>query len=159
VSGNAVFLAGKQATQYQVSTSGPVPFTALEHPLFGSSAASAALQTLVTQPHSHFMQSDYARITQRAISANTVLSTALAGATMNTPFPAANGLGDQLKMVARMIASAPAIGAKRQVFFVSMGGFDTHDGLLTVHPGLLKSVADAVSAFYNATVELVWQTR
>ncbi|SHN39973.1 Uncharacterized conserved protein, DUF1501 family [Duganella sacchari] len=155
VSGNAVFLAGKQATQYQVSTSGPVPFTALEHPLFGSSAASAALQTLVTQPHSHFMQSDYARITQRAISANTVLSTALAGgATINTPFPAANGLGDQLKMVARMIASAPAIGAKRQVFFVSMGGFDTHDGLLTVHPGLLKSVADAVSAFYNATVEL-----
>ncbi|MYM31144.1 DUF1501 domain-containing protein [Duganella sp. CY15W] len=155
VSGNAVFLAGKQATQYQVSTSGPVPFSALEHPLFGSSAASAALQTLVTQPHSHFMQSDYARITQRAILANTVLSTALAGgAAINTPFPAANGLGDQLKMVARMIASAPAIGAKRQVFFVSMGGFDTHDGLLTVHPGLLKSVADAVSAFYNATVEL-----
>ena len=53
-----------------------------------------------------------------------------------------------------MIASAGTLGAKRQVFFVSMGGFDTHDGLLTVHPGLMKSVADAMSAFYAATVEL-----
>jgi uncharacterized protein (DUF1501 family) len=35
-----------------------------------------------------------------------------------------------------------------------MGGFDTHDGLLGVHPGLLKSVADALAAFYAATVEL-----
>jgi len=155
VSGNAVFLAGKQATQYQVSTSGPVPFAALQHPLFGSSAASNALQTLVTQSHPHLMQADYARITQRAISANSVLSAALASApTLNTPFPAANALGDQLKMVARMISSASTIGAKRQVFFVSLGGFDNHDGLLTVHPGLLKSVADAMAAFYNATVEL-----
>ena len=53
-----------------------------------------------------------------------------------------------------MIASAGTLGAKRQVFFVSMGGFDTHDGLVSVHPGLLKSVADATAAFYAATVEL-----
>jgi uncharacterized protein (DUF1501 family) len=46
------------------------------------------------------------------------------------------------------------LGAKRQVFFVSMGGFDTHDGLLTNHPTLLTNVASALSAFYNATVEL-----
>ncbi len=46
-----------------------------------------------------------------------------------------------------MIASANALGAKRQVFFVSMGGFDTHDGLLTVHPGLLATVANQVTAF------------
>ena len=35
-----------------------------------------------------------------------------------------------------------------------MGGFDTHDGLASIHPGLLTNVADAMSAFYNATVEL-----
>ncbi len=155
VSGNAVYLAGKQAVQYQVSTNGPVPFNGLQQPLFGSGAASAALQTLVTQPHAHAMQSDYASITQRAISANTALSAALAGAPqIATPFPAANALGEQLKMVTRMIASAGGVGAKRQVFFVSLGGFDTHDGLLSVHPGLLKSVADALAAFYQSTVEL-----
>jgi uncharacterized protein (DUF1501 family) len=35
-----------------------------------------------------------------------------------------------------------------------MGGFDTHDGLTSIHPGLLTGVADALSAFYAATVEL-----
>ncbi|MES2102517.1 MAG: DUF1501 domain-containing protein [Pseudomonadota bacterium] len=155
VSGNAVFLSGKTAVQYQISTTGSVPFTALSSPLFGSAACSTALQTLVTQPRAHLLENEYTRVTKRSIDANNILSSALAGAgQIVTPFPASNNLGDQLKMVARMISSAKAIGAKRQVFFVSMGGFDTHDGLVKVHPGLLKSVADAVSAFYNATVEL-----
>ncbi|MFL6681859.1 MAG: DUF1501 domain-containing protein, partial [Burkholderiaceae bacterium] len=73
-----------------------------------------------------------------------------------TPFPApgTNPLADQLKLVARMISTADAVGAKRQVFFVSMGGFDNHDGLATLHPGLLTSVADALAAFHAATQEL-----
>ena len=73
---------------------------------------------------------------------------------INTVFPTANALADQLKLVARMISTSLEVGAKRQVFFVSMGGFDTHDGLASIHPGLLTSVAGAMSAFYNATVEL-----
>ena len=155
VSGNAVFLSGASAVQYQVSTNGSVPFTALKSPLFGSSAASTALQTLVTQPRMHLLENEYTRVSKRAIDANVVLSSALTAApTLATAFPAANSLGDQLKLVARMISAAPALGAKRQVFFVSMGGFDTHDGLLTVHPKLMTSVGDALAAFYAATVEL-----
>lgn len=155
VSGNAVFLAGNTAVQYQVSTSGPVAMTGLKTPLFGSSACSAALQTLITQPRSHLLENEYTRVSKRAIDAGAILTSALAGApALTTQFPAANALGDQLKMVARMIASAGTIGAKRQVFFVSLNGFDTHDGLLNVHPGLLKKVADATAAFYAATVEL-----
>ena len=155
VSGNAVFLSGKTATQYQVTSAGSVPFAALQKPMFGSSAASAVLQTLVSQPRTHLFEQELTRITKRSIDANSVLTSALAGAAaVTTPFPDKNDLAAQLKMVARMIASAGTIGAKRQVFFVSMGGFDTHDGLASVHPGLLTGVADAVAAFYAATVEL-----
>ena len=50
VSGNAVFMSGKSAVQYQVSTGGSVPLAGLKSPLFGSSACSDALRTLVTQP-------------------------------------------------------------------------------------------------------------
>lgn len=155
VSGNAVFLSGQSAVQYQVSTSGSVPVNALKSPLFGSDACTNALRTLITQPRTHLLENEYNRVTSRSIDANGVLGTALAAApALATPFPASNNLGDQLKMVARMISVGPALGAKRQVFFVSMGGFDTHDGLVTIHPGLLTSVADALSAFYQATVEL-----
>ena len=155
VSGNAVFLSGNSAVQYQVSPGGSVPLLGLKSPLFGSSACTEALRTLISQPRTHLLENEYNRVMLRSINANDVLTNALATApTIATPFPTPNSLADQLKLVARMISNATALSAKRQVFFVSLGGFDNHDGLLTTHPGLLKAVGDALSAFYNATVEL-----
>jgi uncharacterized protein (DUF1501 family) len=155
VSGNAVFMSGKSAVQYQVSTGGSVPLAGLKAPLFGSSACSEALRTLVSQPRAHLLENEYSRVTKRSIDADTVLTGALASSpALATAFPAGNNLADQLKIVARMISAGPALGARRQVFFVSMGGFDTHDAMLTAHPGLLGGVAGALAAFQQATVEL-----
>jgi len=155
VSGNAVFMMGKSAVQYQVSANGSMQFSGLKSPLFGSSAATEALRTLITQQRPHTLENEYNRISRRSIDANAALTAAFATApAINTPFPASNSLGDQLKMVARMISVGGNLGAKRQVFFVSMGGFDTHDSLATTHPALLTKLANAMSAFYQATVEL-----
>ena len=155
VSGNAVYLAGKTAVQYQVTSNGSVPLNALKSPMFGSPACSDALKTLITAPRTHLLESELNKVAKRAIDANDQLTLALATApAIATPFPSGNSLAAQLKMVARIIASSSAVGARRQVFFVSLGGFDNHDGLTTIHPGLLTNVANALSAFYNTTVEL-----
>ena len=155
VSSNAVFLSGHTAVQYQVSPNGPVALNGVKNPLFGSATCSAALRSLVTAPRTHLFENEYTRVMSRSLVAGDALTTALAGGpAITTVFPAGNGLAEQLKLVARMISTASEVGAKRQVFFVSMGGFDNHDGLASIHPGLLTSVADAMSAFYNATVEL-----
>ena len=155
VANNAVFLSGKTAVQYQVSTNGPVLLNGLKTPLFGSTACSTALRTLITAPSAQLFESEYTRVTSRSLDAADVLTSALAGGpSIATVFPPDNSLADQLKLVARMISTSSEVGAKRQVFFVSLGGFDTHDGLAEIHPGLLTSVADALSAFYAATVEL-----
>jgi uncharacterized protein (DUF1501 family) len=155
VSSNAVYLSGSAAVQYQVSASGPVALNGVKSPLFGSAACSAALKNLVTAPSANLFENEYARVMSRSLTAGDALTTALASApAIATVFPTGNGLADQLKLVAKMIGTAAEVGAKRQVFFVSIGGFDTHDRLASVHPGLLKNVADALSAFYNATVEL-----
>src|SRR5450432_1479447 len=155
VSGNAVFLSGNTAVQYQVSTSGPVAFSGITTPLFGSAACSTALQSLVTAPRTHLFESEYTRVAKRSIDAGGVLTAALATApAITTPFPAGNAIADQLKFVARMISTATTTSTKRQVFFVSIGGFDTHDGLASIHPGLLTTVSTAMAAFYQSTVEL-----
>ena len=155
VSSNAVFLSGHTAVQYQVSPSGPVALNGVKSPLFGSTTCSGALHTLVTAPRAHLFENEYTRVMSRSLVAGEALTTALAGGpTIATVFPTGNGLADQLKLVARMISTSSEVGAKRQVFFVSLGGFDNHDGLASIHPGLLTSVADAMNAFYNATVEL-----
>jgi uncharacterized protein (DUF1501 family) len=154
VSDNTIFPSGKIVTQYQVSASGAQPLYGLDF-LYGSQPCSEALRTLVTQPRTHLFENQHNIVTKRAITSGNDLTAALATAqTINTPFPVANKLGDQLQLVAKMIASADTLTVKRQVFFVSLGAFDHHDGLLDKQPGLLKQVADAMKAFYDATVEL-----
>jgi len=154
VAGNAVFLSGKTAVQYQVTTSGSVPVSGIKAPLFGSATCSSALQSLMTAPRAHLFENEYARVSKRSIDANDQLTAALSGVNVTTTFPSGNSLADQLKMVARMIAARDTLGAKRQVFFVSLGGFDTHDSLVAVHPGLMATVGGALAAFYQATVDL-----
>jgi len=150
VSGNAVFVSGSNAAQYQVSTSGSVAINGIKSALYGSTVASDALRTLLTNPRSNWFEAEYGRVSRRSIDANEVLSKALASVpSFATNFPSGNTLADQLKLVARMIVSADAIQTKRQVFFVSLGGFDNHDGILTVHPGLMDKVAQALSSFHS----------
>ena len=141
--------------QYQVSPRGPVALDALRNPLFGSAACSAVLRTLVTAPSTHLLEHEHARVMARSLSAGDTLTAALAGGpTLATVFPSNNSLADQLRMVARMISTALELGARRQVFFVSLGGFDTHAGQAAVHPALLGRLAGAMRAFHDATVEL-----
>jgi uncharacterized protein (DUF1501 family) len=153
--GNAVYLSGQSAVQYQVTANGSVPLAALKTPLFGSQACSDALRALVTAPRTHLFEAEHTRVMKRSIEADAQLTTALAATpALATVFPAGNGLAAQLNMVARMIAARSTLGAKRQVFFVSLGGFDTHDNLLTDHPTLMATVGPALATFHAATVEM-----
>lgn len=154
-SGNAVFLTGKTASQYAVTTAGPIALNGNATTLFGSTAGAAALQSLVGAAQANLFANELARTSSRALATYNQVSTALgAGPAIATPFPSSNTLADQLKIVARLISVSQELGAKRQVFFVSLGGFDLHSGLVTTHPVLLGRVADAMRAFYDATVEL-----
>ena len=136
VTGNAVFMSGRTANQYQLSASGSVRLRAATQPLFGSRACSDMLRALVTAPRPHLIEDEYTRITRRSIDADVLLDAALAAQPpIATAFDTASDLGRQLQMVARMIQARAALGARRQVFFVSLGGFDNHDFLLDQHPG------------------------
>ena len=155
VSGNAVFVSGQQAVQYQVSTGGAVAINGITKPLFGSQACADALRGLITSDRSHWMESELNRVVKRSVDAQVAVSSSLASLpAMATAFDTTSSLSNQLQAVAKLIAARQGLGATRQVFFVSIGGFDTHDFLVTQHPGLLTSVNDALASFYAATVEL-----
>lgn len=156
ISGSAVFLAGQASVAYQLGTSGSTAISGISGNLFGSSSASGTLTTLITSGGNNIFTQDLAETTQRSIDANAKLSAALATAP-DFPLPTeltGSNIGAQLRVVARMIASRNQLGAKRQVFFVSLGGFDTHDNQLTTQPGLHAQVGNALAYFYNTTVAM-----
>jgi len=72
---------------------------------------------------------------------------------LNTQFPDSE-LGDQLKMVARLIAVKDEFQMSRQIFFVGAEGFDTHDDQNQVQPELLANLSDCLAAFQNAMLEI-----
>ena len=161
--GNAVFLSGSSVTQYQMGSDGPVQITGLTgSPVFGATAAPAALQRQLAAAGSHLLQAEYVRVLQRGISTSRVLQAALPGvavpAVPSTVLP--NGastttldktsLARQLRMVAQMVGAGPGLGMRRQVFMVSMGGFDTHANQMRDQPGHMAQVAHAVDYFMTA---------
>ncbi|MCP3734158.1 DUF1501 domain-containing protein [Sphingomonas sp. RP10(2022)] len=155
-SGNAVYLTGKSAVQYAIGTGGPVALINNATSLYGSTTAASTLRSLMTGSNANVFASEHARVSKRALDTYAQVSGALgsAPATGFPLFPTGNSLADQLKMVARLISVSSELGAKRQVFFVSIGGFDLHDNLVAQHPALIGKVADAMRAFYDTTVAL-----
>jgi uncharacterized protein (DUF1501 family) len=72
---------------------------------------------------------------------------------LQTVFPGTN-LGNQMREVLRLIRLRSQIGPGRQVFFCSMGGYDTHTSQSGTHNTLLAEMAGALKAFYDATLEV-----
>ncbi|HVF27022.1 MAG TPA: DUF1501 domain-containing protein [Pyrinomonadaceae bacterium] len=92
--------------------------------------------------------------TAQALQTSAALSSA--NSTLTTAFPDTT-LGYQLEQIARVIKLRDTLAVKRQIFFCSLGGFDTHNnqGNQTgTQANLLAQVSQAMRAFYDATVEL-----
>ncbi len=174
--GNAVWLAGNSILQYQVNSTGAVPLgvnTAGQ--VYGSADVGAALLRIVQSSRTtHPFDTDVASVAKRSIDAELTLRTALrapsdpafgtAPASGNynqandpklrylnplTGVEAANGLAQQFQVVARLIDAGlrGASQAKRQVFFVSVGGFDTHDFQNRTQADLMARVGQAMKYF------------
>jgi uncharacterized protein (DUF1501 family) len=162
VTGNAVFLSGRSVVQYQVAATGPVGIKALAREFSHSSRqAGAALRALSTDPGNGLLQQAYAGLAERTIATEAVLTAALAQAQAITP-PAAtlalsggttalanDPLAQQLSTVARLIEARGALGMQRQVFMVSLGGFDTHARQLADHGDLSTRVAASLRWFHD----------
>jgi uncharacterized protein (DUF1501 family) len=120
-----------------------------------------ALQAILTETDTAALVNAANRDVTSAIANSDFYNTALNPApVINTVFPG-NSLGSQLLDVAKTIAARKPLGAQQQIFFVSLGGFDTHTSQLATQGGpvrntnsLLSQVSQAMSAFYEATNEL-----
>ena len=152
LSGQALFQRGASVDQYVMGAYGvpPIDYLGTYQNALGAQTFQA-LHAAGTQ--AHMFERAYAGATRRAIDTYQTVNAALAGAPVPAGFPDTY-LGAQLRQVARLIGVREALGMRRQVFYVSLGGFDMHDSQLEVHPGLLADLSQSLAAFHSATVTL-----
>jgi uncharacterized protein (DUF1501 family) len=81
------------------------------------------------------------------------LAAANGGTPLNTVFPGTS-IAVQLKTVAQLIRLRASQGPGRQVYFVGLGGFDTHGGQSWQQFDLLRQLSQAVAAFQLALSEI-----
>ena len=169
--GSAVWLAGRSVLQYQLSASsgavriGGQGATAL----YNSPVAMNSMRNVMRNARSNdLLARDLAAVVGRSIDAEQLVSAALPGANQ-APYEATgsnaglsssllwydtmagtralNPLAQQLQVVARMMAARDALGVRRQVFFVNLGGFDTHDAQNRSQAELLARLSHAMAYF------------
>lgn len=153
VGGNVLFATGSQTNPATV-TAGQV----LGLQGFANNAASAArltaLQNLLKFDNGLTLVHASNAIATAGIDQAAVLNKALTGATtLTTTFPNTS-LGQQMAQIAKIINVRSSLGVNRQIFFAYLSGFDTHDLELNDQGNGLLQVSQALSAFYNATVEM-----
>jgi uncharacterized protein (DUF1501 family) len=184
VSGNAVWLSGNSARQYQTTTSGAIKMGGTS--VYGSASVANALKRIAsnglagtgatgTARARHALMADLGTVSKQSILAEGALTTALTNlpATDTRVSGTANGgtgllytnvsgnqatnaLATQLQAVARIIGARADLGLStgRQVFFVQMGGFDTHDNQNVNHADLMARLDHALAYFDTALTAL-----
>lgn len=153
VAGNALLGTGAQTQPVTIT-----PGRSLSLAGFNSSAASQArwnaLNTVLATDNGVSLAQSANETLSHSISDAAALTAALAKATpLKTTFPKTS-LGAQLSQVASIIQVQADLGMRRQIFFCSLGGFDTHTNELNTHDTLYAQLSPALAAFYEATEEL-----
>jgi uncharacterized protein (DUF1501 family) len=162
--GNAVFLSGSKVTPYCVGLNGPIQIGAAQSGWHaGSTAVPGALRNmLATSSSPNDFQAEYLKVAQRSLTASTTLRAAI-NTTNVAGLPATavalpNGgsfslanesIAKQLRVVAQMIAAGASLGMKRQVFMVSLSGFDCHAFQMRDQPLQMARVAQSVGWFMD----------
>jgi len=153
VAGN--ILEGNGATTQPVALG---PGQSLTLAGFSSSAASqarlGALNSLLTTGSGvSLVQAADDTLANSIRDANALTAALAKGTPLKTQFPTTS-IGAQLQQVAEIIQVQSSLGMSRQIFFCSLGGFDTHAGELETHNTLYPQLSPALAAFYDATQEL-----
>jgi uncharacterized protein (DUF1501 family) len=114
----------------------------------------ATFEALLAGASANPIQRSLAAVHRRSLASADRVNTALAAApALATTFPA-SALATQLRAVARLIAVRDTLQIRRQVFFVAIGSFDTHDEQNRLQPGLLADLSASLASFQATLDEL-----
>ena len=157
VAGSALYTTGNTQSPLAIPSAGSFGLTGLTGTDAMTQARATALNSLLQQGKDHLLVKAAAEQTEQAIALSAKVNpiiTATNSSVASLFSTAGNSLAVQLLQVAKLIEARAAIGLSRQIFFVSLGGFDTHNNQINTQQTLLGYVGAAMKSFYDATAAL-----
>jgi uncharacterized protein (DUF1501 family) len=159
-SGIALFLSGQTSFQLDVTSAGPIPISVWRVRCLVNRAGSSALSSILSADETNLFAKECEVIIGRSIAAQASLASSPAGpgGVANPPQyldPVLNKLTDNsraisLQTVVRIMGGRSGLGVSWQIFFVQLGGFDTHDNQTPQHSRLPTQLGEALEYFDTA---------
>jgi uncharacterized protein (DUF1501 family) len=154
--GTVLFTTGVDTAPLAVPVSGAFALAGYRGSPVANARLAALTELLAQDSGNSFVRSANA-IGRQALRLSAQVNPILAntGSTVAPHFAdLATNTAKQLYQVAKLIEARGITGANRQIFFVQLGGFDTHNDQLQRQQALFAELAPALKAFYDATVAL-----
>ncbi len=150
-----LFETGANVVPYVVQTSGASTLSGFPNTGTGKDGMFTRFTNdALSQTYGDLLEKSYARIRKDSIQAAIDFNAATSAINLAPVVFPTTSLGNQLQMVAKTIGARSTLGQSRQIFFVSIGGWDHHSNLLNLQNTMLPQVSQALKAFYDATVQL-----
>ncbi|MBD1583508.1 DUF1501 domain-containing protein [Pseudoalteromonas sp. S16_S37] len=150
--GSGLLIAGDKTTPYHVSNGRAANIEIFEE--FDESNLLKQHFSAITNQGTHFIEQDVASQMNSAFDANQKFNAAMENTQITLPSFGNSDLGKQLETVSKAIAIREQLNEKRQVFFVAMGGFDTHSDQANSLPQLQQTMDESISVFDQAMQKL-----
>ncbi len=153
IAGTQVFTLGRNTTPLTIKDAAvalnrTLVLRSTTNTNWSSRARKTALSELRTVDLDSKLVESASHIMNQAQTSSTALSTFQE---VTVPFPNTD-IGNQLKQVARVVKKRADLNVNRQVFFVVLNGFDTHQNQLygqSSQTALLFELSQAMRAFYD----------
>jgi uncharacterized protein (DUF1501 family) len=118
---------------------------------FGTDADEVARRNAMQRVRQEDLNTTLVQATSFLIQqAATVCEQLSSDPTLTIAFPNTT-LGNQFKQVAKIMKFREPLSMNRKIFFLQIGGFDTHSSQLSGQTNLLTQVTQAMKAFYDET--------
>jgi uncharacterized protein (DUF1501 family) len=154
IAGAQLFTSGQATLPLAIADSNTSLANVLNPAGFGSNPTGSTLarRNAFNALRAQDLSSEYVKaashVTDMAMEANLAFQTSQE-VTVNFPN---TGIGRQLKQVARLIKKRSELAVTRQIFYVQIGGFDTHSNQIAQHVNIFSQFSQAMRSFYDEMI-------
>ncbi len=154
LSGSNIFQSGRTTIEYAIDPyRGAIGIDGYEpaSDWMVREASTKAIENMLTDTYADIFKKTYVNTAKSALDGYLQFTDALANAVTfpEGTFPDSY-FGASMEMIARTISIREDLGFKRQIYFVTVGGWDHHDEVINNQQAMLGMVSEAITSFQNA---------
>ncbi len=153
INGVNMFQNGDNVTPYIIGQNGATEVSYYNNNSRQNRIFRKSVDNILNQTYSNLLAKTFSATNRNSVDAAIDFNAKVNNIAINTKFDP-DTLSQRFKKIAQVIGASGPLQQSRQVFFISLGGFDNHANLIEAQGSLMPQISRALGSFYGALTEL-----